>query len=116
MSLAFYFDVQVNKTIADGLQARGIDVLRAQDDGQDETPDPLLLDRATELNRVLVTFDTDFLAEARRRQFASIDFPGIVFSRQTQVEPGQWIEHLELMAVCINPEDALNQVFYLPLR
>lgn len=116
MSLAFYMDVQVNKSIADGLKLRGIDVLRAQDDGQGETPDPELLDRASELNRVLVTFDADFLIEAQRRQYAGRDFFGIVFSRQTQVVTGQWIADLELLAICLEPDDVRNLVTYLPLK
>ncbi len=116
MTLAFYFDVQVNKSIADGLRDRGIDVLRAQDDDFDERPDSEVLDRATELNRLVVTFDKDFLVEAHRRQFAGIEFPGIVFSRQSQVEPGQWITELELIAGCLTAEDTQNQVVYLPIR
>jgi predicted nuclease of predicted toxin-antitoxin system len=109
-------DVHVNKTIAEGLRLRGVDVLRAQEDGRGEATDPELLDRATTLNRVMVTFDTDFLQEARRRQYAGQAFSGIVYSRQSQVEIGQWIEDLELMARCLEPDDVRDRVTFLPLK
>jgi predicted nuclease of predicted toxin-antitoxin system len=63
----FYFDENVPGAIVEGLRQRGIDVLTAQEDGFDETPDPLVLDRAGELGRVLFTRDDDFLREAAAR-------------------------------------------------
>ena len=45
-----------------GLRRRGIDVLTAQDAGRCGTPDPDQLTFAAAEGRVLVTFDTDFLA------------------------------------------------------
>jgi predicted nuclease of predicted toxin-antitoxin system len=68
VSVQFYFDVHVYGPAYEQLLARGVDVLRVQDDGRAEVADPDLLDRATELGRVIVTFDDDFLAEAHRRQ------------------------------------------------
>ena len=46
MSVRLYFDVQVRRAVADGLRQRGVDVLRAQEDGAAELEDPELLDRA----------------------------------------------------------------------
>ena len=68
MSVRLYFDVHVPIAIADALRLRNVDVLRAQEDGAAEFEDPQLLDRATELNRVLFTQDKGFLKEAGRRQ------------------------------------------------
>ena len=57
MSVRLYFDVHVPSAVADGLRLRGVDVLRAQEDGAAELEDPSLLDRAIELGRVFVTQD-----------------------------------------------------------
>jgi predicted nuclease of predicted toxin-antitoxin system len=82
MTLVFYMDVQVHGSITNGLRSRGVDVLTAQEDGFDETPDDEVLNRATALGRVLVTYDHDFLVETHERQLAGMDFAGIVFSHQ----------------------------------
>jgi len=68
MPLAIYMDHHVPRAITNGLRLRGADVLTAHEDGKDEAPDPDLLDRSTELRRVLFTQDRDLLEEAKRRQ------------------------------------------------
>ena len=68
MSVRLYFDVHVPIAIADALRLRDVDVLRSQEDGAAEFEDPRLLDRATELRRVLFTQDKGLLTEANRRQ------------------------------------------------
>jgi predicted nuclease of predicted toxin-antitoxin system len=60
-------DEHIHRAITIGLRLRGIDVLTVQEDGRAGVSDPLVLDRATELNRVLFTQDDDFLIEANRR-------------------------------------------------
>jgi Domain of unknown function (DUF5615) len=49
MSLAFYMDEHVPRSITAGLRLRNIDVLTVQEDGRTGFPDPQVLDRATEL-------------------------------------------------------------------
>ncbi|MCZ7670648.1 MAG: DUF5615 family PIN-like protein [Chloroflexi bacterium] len=61
MTLAFYMDQHVPRAITVGLRLRGIDVLTAYEDNRSELNDPDLLDRASELNRVLFTQDDDLL-------------------------------------------------------
>lgn len=68
MSISLYMDVHVRRAVTEGLRLRGVDVLTAQADGADGFADPELLDRATELGRVLFTQDDDLLREAKRRQ------------------------------------------------
>jgi predicted nuclease of predicted toxin-antitoxin system len=72
--LYLYMDVHIPRAITNGLGRRGVEVLTAQEDGTAELDDPPLLDRATELNRLLYTQDDDLLAEARRRQTDGRDF------------------------------------------
>lgn len=67
MSVALYMDVHVQMAITKALRQRGVDVLRSQEDGTATASDPDLLDRATQLNRVLFSQDEDFLTEAHRR-------------------------------------------------
>ncbi|MFB2937455.1 DUF5615 family PIN-like protein [Aerosakkonemataceae cyanobacterium BLCC-F154] len=66
MSLALYMDENVARQITTGLRQRGVEVLTVQEDGLTSFPDPIVLDRATELQRLLFTQDQDFLAEASR--------------------------------------------------
>lgn len=57
MALAFYMDQHIPKSIALGLRLRGVDVSTAYGDGAVELTDSALLDRASDLTRVLFTHD-----------------------------------------------------------
>jgi predicted nuclease of predicted toxin-antitoxin system len=113
--LALYMDAHVPGQITRGLRRVAVDVLTAQEDAADAWPDDALLDRATSLGRVLVTFDDDLLAEAARRQQEGIPFAGVIFAQQLDVSYGQCIQDLELIAKAGTTEDVTNRVLYLPL-
>ena len=115
MSLAFYMDEQVPQQITAGLRLRGIDVLTVQEDGRAGTPDPLVLNRAAQLQRLMVSRDQDFLIEASQRQATGVYFPGVIYAHQQQVSIGDCIRNLELIAKAGSPEEFANQVIYLPL-
>jgi predicted nuclease of predicted toxin-antitoxin system len=79
VSVGLYLDVHVPASITRGLVLRGVEVLTAQIDGTTEWKDPDLLDRATELGRVLFSQDEDLLAEpvnARARFGLIQNIPG----------------------------------------
>ena len=114
--LAFYFDHHVPTAIAAGLRRRSIEVLTAYDDGRAEEDDEILLVRATELRRVLVTHDNDFHVIARNWWDAGREFAGIVFAIQERVDPGQAIEYLEIFAHVLTAEEMRNRLEYLPSR
>ena len=78
MTLALYMDHHVHGGISNGLRLRGVDVLTAFEDGAHQLPDPQLLDRATNLGRVLFSQDEDLLVEAARRQRSGEHFAGLV--------------------------------------
>lgn len=61
-----------------GLRRRGLDVLTVQEDGRAGDSDQSMLDRATELGRVLFSQDDDLLVEASRRQASSLPFCGVI--------------------------------------
>ena len=115
MSVALYMDVHIRWAITAGLRRRGVDVLTAQEDGAARYEDPALLDRATQLGRVLVSQDDDLLQEAARRQAAGERFSGVVYSHQLRITVGQASRDLELLASVYEPVDMENRVEYLPL-
>jgi predicted nuclease of predicted toxin-antitoxin system len=115
VSVRLYFDVQVPSAIADGLRLRSVDVLRAQEDGASEFADPQLLDRATELGRVLFTQDKDFLREARRRHQSGKTFAGIIYVHQLALTIGECITDLEIIAKDTELDEWVDHVEYMPL-
>ena len=115
MSVALYMDEHVPSDITRGLRERGVDTLTVQEDGREGDADPQLLDRATELERVVFTRDTDFLKEASRRQAGGERFAGVIYAHQLRVSIGQCVSDLELLAMACEPEEFADQVQYLPI-
>jgi predicted nuclease of predicted toxin-antitoxin system len=115
MPLKLYFDHHIHKAIAVGLRLREVDILTAYEDNAGELADPDLLDRASELGRVLFTHDDDLLVEAALRQEQERPFAGVVYVHQLQLTVGQCINELELLAKLANEGEAENQVIFLPL-
>lgn len=115
MSLSLYMDVHVPLAVTQQLRIRGVDVLTAQDDGADRIPDPELLNRATELDRALVTQDDDLIVEAHRRQQTSERFAEVIFGHQLVVTIGKMTNDLELIAKAGDMSDMENKVEFLPL-
>ncbi len=77
--------------------------------------DASLLDRATELRRVLFTRDDDLLIEAAHRQQVGQTFYGIIYAHQLRVTIGECVCNLEMLALAGEPEDVIGQVIFLPL-
>jgi predicted nuclease of predicted toxin-antitoxin system len=71
-----------------GLTLRGVDVLTVQDDNYQQADDPVVLDRAMALGRVVFTQDEDFLRESHQRQATGEDFAGVVYAHQLNVTIG----------------------------
>ena len=115
MSLALYMDENVPLPITNGLRQRDVDVLRAQEDNHQNTPDPIILDRATDLQRVVFTQDDDFLAIANSRQQEEVSFARVIYAHQQNVTFGDCIRDLEIIAKVSEPGDLVNRVQYLPL-
>lgn len=111
----FYFDVHVPAAIAEGLRRRGVDVLRAQEDGAGRLPDSALLDRATEMGRVLVSLDKDFTSEVAQRQRTFGTFTGVIRIRSDRIRFGVLVHELELIANAMEPEELANRITYVPL-
>jgi hypothetical protein len=93
---------------------RGIDVLTVQEDGYRNTPEPIVLDRAIELGRVLFSQDDDLLAEATRRQRTGESFGGVIYAHQQRINIGMCVRDLELITQAAEPEDLANRVTTKP--
>ena len=115
MTVALYMDVHVHRAITTGLRLRGVDVLTAQEDGHQTAADDRLLDRATELQRILFTQDDDLLAEAKLRQSSNVPFAGVIYAHQLRITIGRCVQDLELIAKAGKPEELANRVEFLPL-
>lgn len=99
MPVALYMDEHIPKAITDGLRERGVDVMTVQEDGLTGASDSEVLDRATELRYVVVTYDDDFLSEASRRLKEDICFYGVIYVTEPRnVSTGKLIEDLETVA------------------
>jgi hypothetical protein len=75
-----------------------------------------LLDRATQIRRVLFTQDDDLLHEAIKRQRAGRPFAGIIYAHQQSITVRRTIDDLELIAKVCAPEELANRVRFLPLK
>ena len=115
MSVPLYTDEHIPAGIVAALIARGIDVITAQQDDRTGVSDTDLLDRATELGRVLVTNDEDFLVETARRQRLGIHFAGVAYAPLIRMTVSQCVASLELISVVADPADQVNRLEYLPL-
>ena len=115
MSVRFYVDVHVPLAITEQLRMRGVDVLTAQTDNATRLDDPALLDRATELGRILFSRDKDLLRIAAERQRGNHSFSGLVYAHQLRVSIGRCVDDLELIGKASNPEDWFGKVVFLPL-
>jgi hypothetical protein len=113
MSVARYMDHHVPAAITQGLRQRSVDGVTAFEDGTARLDDRLLLERATQLGRVLFSQDNDFLAIVSRWWQAGRDFAGFVFG-QALLTVGQGVRDLELIAKVFDSPDMLNRVERIP--
>lgn len=113
--IAFYFDQHVPSAIARGARRLGVDVLTALEDGRPEAGDEELLVRATQLGRVIVTCDDDFLVLADDWLNAGKTFAGVVYGHQLRLTIGRTIRDLELVSSASVADELRDQIVFLPL-
>ena len=114
--VTFYTDENVDGAVIKGLRRKGIDVLTIQEDGRiGLKPDSRVLDRATELGRVLISQDRDLEDEASRRMNEGLPFAGVIFAAKDSRRWGVYIADLELIATLEENEDYRDRLERLPL-
>ncbi|MCX6046070.1 MAG: DUF5615 family PIN-like protein [Chloroflexi bacterium] len=89
--ISLYLDENLSPKIAYQLRRRGIDAVTVRDLGLLGDTDENHLERATAMNYVLVTGDTDYLIMAA----AGAKHAGIVFGMQENHGIGDWVRALE---------------------
>jgi hypothetical protein len=87
----------------------------AEGDGAAATADEQLLQRATNLGRVLFTNDADLLVIAAQWLSLGRTFVGVVYAEQLRITIGQAIADLELLSTATEANEWQNRVEYLPL-
>ena len=106
MPIALYMDENVpGKHVTDELRKQGVDVITIQEDGLMGASDADILDRATQLQRVVFTYDLNFLEEALRRWDENIPFYGLIHAHPLHVPHGVCVRDLKLMAELLDPQD-----------
>ena len=92
-----------------------LDVVRVQDVGLTETPDPAILAWAASEDRVLLTHDGDTVPGfAYDRVRSGQSMPG-VFLVNDQMPRGQAIDELLLAIECYTADDCKDMVHHFPL-
>ena len=92
-----------------GLRRLGINVLTAQEAGGCGSPDPDQLAFATTKERVMVTFDSDYLALHQ----AGVAHAGIAWCPQQKHGIGMLVQLLELLHGVADRDQMRNRVEYL---
>jgi predicted nuclease of predicted toxin-antitoxin system len=107
--IRFYFDQHVPLAVAEGLRRRGIDVVTAQDAEMCGYADEEQLRLAVTQQRVLVTFDDDFLTLIA----SGLEHPGLAFCAASKYSIGELIRALLLLHDALTPEDMGNHIEFL---
>jgi predicted nuclease of predicted toxin-antitoxin system len=111
--LRLYADECVDGRVLAGLRRRGIDIVSAQDEGLLSTPDQQHMQRASELGRVVVTADQDFLAIVSDLRRRGGPFPGL-FYIQHGTPVGETVRNIADAAEILDPPDMENWVEWIP--
>jgi predicted nuclease of predicted toxin-antitoxin system len=110
-------DNDFNGKIVRGLLRKrpGFDLVRVQDEGLADTPDPDLLEWAARNDRIILTHDRNTMAGfAYARVAARTAMPGVlIVNRAAQI--GRIIEDLLLIDAITPHSEWANRVEYLPL-
>lgn len=114
MLVGLYLDEHVPRAIRDQLRLRGVDVLTAQEDGLLSTPDEIILQRATDLGRLVFTQDIRFKALAQDWQRTARPFTALLYGHQQGGSIGEYVADLELIAKASLPDEWKSRVEYLP--
>ena len=110
--LPAYADENLKAPIVEGLRRRGMDVVTAQERGQRQTDDEVLLATAASEGRLLLTNDTDFLRIHAEWTSSGRSHAGIVYWPQER-PVGETIRHILQCALQTDAADAADAVKFL---
>lgn len=107
--IRYFMDEHYPAPVSEGLRQRGIDVLTVQDAGRSGLPDPDQLAFAGANERVMVTFDSDYLALHQ----SGADHAGIAWCAQQKYGTGVLVQLLDLLHRVADRDQMRNRVEYL---
>ena len=116
-ALRFLIDEDFDNDIVRGMLRRlpTLDIVRVQDVERSGNPDPIVLERAAQDGRVLLTHDVSTMtAHAYARVASGLPMAG-VFAVSQLASIHAVIEDLVLLAECSLPGEWEGQVRYVPL-
>lgn len=112
MTLRLYADECVDARIVAGLRRRGIDIVTAAEEDLLGAHDDTHLQRASELDRVVVSNDQDFLRLAHQRAEGGADHPGLLFILP-RTPIGNAVRSIALVSQAKTPEDLRNWIEWI---
>jgi predicted nuclease of predicted toxin-antitoxin system len=107
--IKFYFDESVELAVSEQLAASGLDAVSAHSLDSLGDEDQTHLERATQMERVLCTYDADFLRLASE----GAEHAGIVYTKPRKMSIGGWIRELRSLHARMTAEEMVNQVIFL---
>lgn len=110
-------DENFNGAIVRGLLRRHpeLDIVRVQDVGLMQTPDPDILEWAAGQNRVLLSHDISTVPPAAHQRVADgKPMPG-VFIVPDRIPIGQGVDEILFLSTDVEPHEWVNQVLFLPV-
>ena len=107
--IRYYFDQHMQGAVLVGLRQQGVDVLTAQEAGRCGEPDREQLAFATAQQRVMVSFDCDYLALHQ----SAVKHAGIAWCQATKYRIGQLVQMLALLHSISDRDSMHNHVEYL---
>lgn len=108
-AVRFYLDQHIASLVARGLRQRGIDVLTAEEAGRCGLPDSDQLEFAKIEQRVMVTFDADYLQLAA----SGVEHFGISYCHATKYSASQLLQILLVLHGVMDRDAMQNQVEFL---
>jgi predicted nuclease of predicted toxin-antitoxin system len=110
--IRFYFDESVELSVSVQLAASGLDVVSAHSLETLGDADQNHLQRATQMERVLCTYDADFLRLAKLQT----EHAGIIYAQQKKASIGGWIRELRALHARLTAEEVAEQVIFLSVH
>jgi predicted nuclease of predicted toxin-antitoxin system len=107
--IRFYTDEHFPEPVSQALRRHGVDVLTTHEAGREGSPDADQLAFAAADERVMVTFDTDYLALHQ----AGIRHAGITWCQAQKYTIGQLIQALLLVYGVLDRESMHNHLEHL---
>lgn len=108
----FYFDENVDPEISRQLRYHGFDAISIRDLHLQGDSDRNQLQRATELGRILCTYDTDFFY----LNAEGIPHGGVIFTQQRGAAIGGWVRAITEFVDETNLDNIPGQVFFVNVK